>query len=155
MNQRLVSYSLDEFRCAIRIGALRADHDDGTRTGIVNCERFTWTKIDAGVGRDVMGMPVDENGYPPATAGGTDFAPVGTLVLPAKHIQNLIAVIVANSRRQTWRKLHYAQRDCLGSRRAANAIPNAQRARDQRIAFAHFGHLATAFKSYSHAVSLY
>src|SRR5260370_28235714 len=71
-------------------------------------------------------------------------------VVRFEHIQNLIAVVVTNSRRQAGRELQHAQRNCLRSGRAANPIPDAQCACDQRIALAHFGNATSAFEISDH-----
>src|SRR3989442_5990881 len=141
----------NKLRRTIRIGTLRTDDGDGLRTRIIDGKRLAGTNVDARVRIDLIGFSLDQKIDPPATAGGTDFIADGTSALRAiQHVQNLIAIIVTNRRRQTGQKFHDAQRNCLSSSRASNLVPNAQRSFDYRRAIAHMRNTTTTFQHYSH-----
>src|SRR5712692_8023190 len=116
------------------------------RTRIINRKRFARSEVDTRVGIKIVMMAIDER---------VDFILNGTSELAVEHVEDLVAVVIMNSGRQSRCKFHHAQRDRLRSGRAANLIPNAQCSVNQRIALAHFGNAAATFESYCHVVSLY
>src|SRR5947208_17027838 len=101
-----------------------------------------------------MATAIDQKIDPPANAGGTDVIADWLFAVPIliKHIKYFIALIIPNSRREARRELHDPQRNCLRAVGTADLFPNANGSVNQRLAFAHIGNTATAFKHNGHEI---
>src|SRR5260370_40709707 len=96
----------DELRFAIRVGTLRADHHDLTRSGIVDGESFVWANVDAGVGSEGVKMAVYED-LPEDCGVGSSLAVLAQAdrmsALRVHYVKDFVAVTVANSGLKTRR----------------------------------------------------